>query len=403
MTDFISRSQRVPVKEKYDIAIVGGGPAGVGAALAARRQRKKVLLVEKSVMLGGLATLGLIVFYNPPLDDGKGRKLVGGIAEELMHLSVKYGFRSLAPQWTKGVVSTEPGPRRYHTVFSAPAFALALIERLSDEGVDVLYDCLFTEAVMEGKRCTGIIVNAKAGGFYYPADAVIDASGDADVFVSAGAQYVENDDNWLSYWAQSTSLRKIKEAVKSGDIGKAVSVENLGAKADGADNPPGARRYGLSSPEEVSDFVIQGQKLALDRLKKMDKTCECLTALPGMAQYRKTRRIKGKFLLSEKDRLVHFDDSIGCVAEEWDAQCLLEIPYRTLITPDCENIFASGRNIASEGAPQDTTRLIAVAVQTGEAAGTAAALMLDGKCTAQGLDVAKLQKRLAQNGNILHF
>jgi hypothetical protein len=135
----------------------------------------------------------------------------------------------------------------------------------------------------------------------------------------------------------------------------------------------------------------------------MDKQRECMTVLPGMPQYRKTRKIKGLYLLSEKDRLVHFDDSIGCIPEEWNPECLVEIPYRTLITADCENIFASGRNISSEGKIQDTTRLIAVCVQTGEAAGTAAALMLDQKSTAQNLDVASLQKQLAENGNILHF
>ena len=90
---FLNESNRVPVAGSYDVIVVGGGIAGVGAALAARRSGCRVLLVEKSIMLGGLATLGFIAIYLP-LCDGRGKKVTGGIAEELLHLSIKYGVNS---------------------------------------------------------------------------------------------------------------------------------------------------------------------------------------------------------------------------------------------------------------------------------------------------------------------
>ena len=74
----------------YDIIVVGGGVAGVSAALSAAREDKKVILLEKAVCLGGLATTGLINWYEP-LCDSKGTKMIGGISEELLHASVKYG------------------------------------------------------------------------------------------------------------------------------------------------------------------------------------------------------------------------------------------------------------------------------------------------------------------------
>ena len=75
------------VKDSYDVIVAGGGIAGISAALAARRQGARVLLIEREYMLGGLATLGLITIYLP-LCDGEGHLVSRGIAEELLHLSI---------------------------------------------------------------------------------------------------------------------------------------------------------------------------------------------------------------------------------------------------------------------------------------------------------------------------
>lgn len=77
-------------KEGYDIIVVGGGIAGCCAALAAARENKSVLLVEKHINLGGLATIGLISWFEP-LCDGEGRKMMGGMAEEMIRLAVGCG------------------------------------------------------------------------------------------------------------------------------------------------------------------------------------------------------------------------------------------------------------------------------------------------------------------------
>ena len=79
MTTYLNEENLVPVAGKYDVIVFGGGVAGGGAALAAKRNGCSTLLIEKSIMLGGLATLGLIAVYLP-LCDGKGRKMVGWIA-----------------------------------------------------------------------------------------------------------------------------------------------------------------------------------------------------------------------------------------------------------------------------------------------------------------------------------
>ena len=87
----IEPKRKIKVESSYDVVVVGGGVAGVSAALASARHGKKVLLIEQSFMLGGLATAGLIAIYLP-ICDGHGKQVSFGIAEELLHLSVKNGY-----------------------------------------------------------------------------------------------------------------------------------------------------------------------------------------------------------------------------------------------------------------------------------------------------------------------
>ena len=256
---------------------------------------------------------------------------------------------------------------------------------------------------MDGKNCQGVLLATKAGLWFYPCKAAVDATGDGDVFASAGAACEENTENWLTYWALSTSLSAMKTAVEKKDVRYAIKIEGLGAKANGENQPAGAPQYGIRTPEEVSGFVKAGQKLALERLKEMGKSEACFVALPSMPQYRKTRRIRGLYTIEEKDRGIRFDDSIGCTAEEWNPQCLLELPYRILVSIDCDNILAAGRLVSAKGVPMDTIRLIGISALTGEAAGMAAAMIAENRKKAVDLDVAQLQQAMIANRNILHF
>ena len=119
----------------YDVIVVGGGIAGIAAAVSASRHSAKTLLIEKSVVLGGLATAGLISWYEP-LCDRKGTKMIGGIAEELIQLAIKYGFSNLPEVWKAGI--NEAGnTSAYASFFSPTIFAMALDEYLIDHKVDI--------------------------------------------------------------------------------------------------------------------------------------------------------------------------------------------------------------------------------------------------------------------------
>ena len=93
----IQWSETISAVGKYDVIVAGGGISGVAAALSAARLGKSTLLLEKNTVLGGLATIGLINFW-VPLCNGRGKQIIKGMAEELLRLSIRYGFDSLSDE-----------------------------------------------------------------------------------------------------------------------------------------------------------------------------------------------------------------------------------------------------------------------------------------------------------------
>ncbi|MFN2109744.1 MAG: FAD-dependent oxidoreductase, partial [Anaerolineae bacterium] len=142
-------------EKDFDVLVVGAGVAGVAAALECARAGLHTALVEKTALVGGLATTGLVNIYLP-LCDGLGHQVTYGIAEELLHLSIKYGPGDVPDGWREG-------RGRYLTTFSPASFVLALDETLEDAGVDLWLDTLFCRPVVDGERIVGLEVENKSG------------------------------------------------------------------------------------------------------------------------------------------------------------------------------------------------------------------------------------------------
>jgi hypothetical protein len=395
----LRESNQIPVAGKYDVIVVGGGIAGVGAALAARRNGCRVLIIEKSVVLGGLATLGLIAIYLP-LCDGRGKKVTGGIAEELLHLSIKYGYNDLAPEWKDG--KGVGAKKRYTTSFSPSEFIYALDELMTSEGIDLSFDTVFCKPVMDGRSCRGVIVENKSGRRAYTAKMFVDASGDSDLFFRAGAGCVE-EKNYLAYWFYRTDLQRMQKAVESGNVMDGICLEWRGSFRQDGSYTLGQKNYRGTSGKDVTRFILNGRKILKEEMDRNRKDKGSLIALPGMAQFRRTRRIKGLYLLKETDALKHFDDSIGCTGHWMKPGIVYEIPYRALVSRDISNVLASGRMISASGDAWEATRVIPPAALTGQAAGIAAALAIRKKCPVAEVPVANLQKGLQDSGILLHY
>ena len=133
--EHIAWKENIPVAGEYDVIVAGGGIAGVAAALSAARLGKKTLILEKSTVLGGLATMGLINFW-VPLCNGRGKQVIRGMAEELLRLSIQYGYDTLPEEWKHGEPE-EPTNVRYTTCYSIGMFALAMVKGLHDAGVTI--------------------------------------------------------------------------------------------------------------------------------------------------------------------------------------------------------------------------------------------------------------------------
>lgn len=151
------QSHSIPVAGEADVIVVGGGVAGVAAAVSAARNGSRVILLEKSIILGGLATLGHVCIYLP-LDDGLGHKVYGGLAEELLHVCIRYGYDNLPDCWRNGPDTVDTPTGRYRTNFNIPAAVCALDELMEQEGIQVVFDTNFCAPIMEGKTCKGVIV-----------------------------------------------------------------------------------------------------------------------------------------------------------------------------------------------------------------------------------------------------
>ena len=385
-------TKRMP---EYDVVVVGGGVAGVAAAVAAARNGAKTLLMEKSVILGGLATIGLISWYEP-LCDGEGNQMVTGIAEELIKLSARYGFDRIHEKWG-GDGKYPARNERYATHFSPNIFALALISYLEENGVVLRLDTLATYPDVEEGVLKGILVETVGGREYFPAKMIVDATGDACICHRAGVP-TELGENYLTYVTHEIDYKGAVNLAESGDFRKARKWRNVGSDLAGNGHPAGRRTIQVTSADDVTDYVVWGSKKVLERLKSEDKESRDIMTLPAMPQFRKIRRIIGEFEIDGGEDGVKFETSVGCFGDFRKAGKHFELPYGCLYNRGFGNLFAAGRIISAKDDGWELTRVIPVAALSGEAAGTAAALCVRENCANHELEIKLLQQVLKEAG-----
>ncbi len=392
------------IAANYDIIVAGGGVAGVSAAVCASRMKKKVLLIEKTISLGGLATNGLINLF-VPLCNGRGVQIIKGMAEELLRLSVKDGYDTIPAPWKEG--KPRNGEKtRYVTRFSAPIFTMALTEFVRREGVDILYDTLITAPIMEGRLCRGVVVENKTGCEIYHAKMVIDTTGDADVLFRAGVPTVQGQ-NYHTYLPFSANLETCRKAVEKQDISLLYGCMYTGGRASlyGEGQPEGKAARTGTSAKDVTEYVIENHLECLENLRKNggNRFNRTVLSLPAMPQFRTTRRIDGDYTLREEDAYRHFEDSIAAICDFDRRDYLYEVPYRTLVRTGFPNLITAGRCASGEGYAWDVLRVIPPAILTGQAAGAACAIAIDGHSDIGGIDVRKLQETLSRQNVTIHF
>lgn len=397
----VELTQTVPVKAEYDIIVAGGGVAGAAAAVSARRMGKKVLLIEKTITLGGLATIGLVNLF-VPMCNGRGTQIIKGMAQEFFDLSVKYGFDTVPEDW-KDKNPPADTKQRYVTRFSVPIFIMALTELLNNEGVDILFDTVISRPVTEGNRCTGVVVENKGGTGFYGCRMLIDTTGDADVLYRAGVPTVQGS-NYHTFYAYGADTQTCRNAAEQEDMSKLAAMR-FGADADlyGRNHPEGKPYWLGTNAEDITNYVIECHTALLERIKNDDRKKRDIIQLPTMPQFRTTRHIDGDYTLTTDDVYKHFEDSVGAICDFDQKDYLYEIPYKTMIKTGFPNLITAGRSAAAEGYAWDVLRVIPPAIITGQAAGAACSIALDSGKPIYDIDIAELQRVLAGQDVMIHF
>ena len=381
--------------KKYDVAVCGGGFAGISAALAAAREGKKVILFEKQYLLGGLGTAGLVTIFLP-LCDGFGHQVSFGIAEELFRLSISYGAEAMYPEnWLDNIGTRTEKDKRYEVRYNPQLFAILAEELLLKNGVEILYGSYVVDLTTENNRITGLYVENKSGRGEYSAGTVVDATGDCDIAHFAGLPTaLFEQGNVLAAWYYYTNESGYHlQMVGASDI---PEEEKTGKEK----KPLISRRFTGLDGKELSEQVCLSHKATLENwLKKRETDKDAvISTIATIPQIRMTRKIIGEYELAHTEMHTYFEDSIGMVSNWKKRGPIYEVPFRTLYNKEMKNLIVAGRCTSVNETLWDVMRVIPCCAVTGQAAGTAAAMTDD----FSALDISALQEKLRNNGVVIH-
>jgi ribulose 1,5-bisphosphate synthetase/thiazole synthase len=385
--DVIQPHRELPVLHQTDVLVVGAGPAGVVAALAAARTGVKVTLVERYGCFGGLWTGGLVLVVIGHIVTGK-KQVCLGIGEEIMRRLDKLD---------RGIVNRRPG---VNPTVDAEALKYVMVEMVVEDQVDVFLHCWGVDAIMDGTTVRGAVFESKSGRQAILARQVVDATGDGDLFAAAGAEH-ERRRYHIGLVSRIGNLDKVdpakaKTAKKPPHVGSVTPIR-------------GVNWVNMHGPDADGLDVAELSQLELNHRRQIWKSLRELRSTPGYEDVylmetapqlgvRITRVLSGVETLTMKGVLEgkRFADCIavgGAWAgdhQEW------QIPYGALLPRKIDNVLAAGRCISGEPRMSDLIRVIPICFVTGQAAGCAAALAVKDGCRAREVDVPKLQRLLRE-------
>ncbi len=460
MKSIVEPVRSVPVVAEPDVLVVGGGPAGIGAAVAAARNGAKVLLVERYGFVGGNLTVAMV---NPmfTFHDVNGNQVIRGVAGELVERLVN---KTASP----GHVTDLTFDNASMSPFDPEGMKLVLFEMLREAGVELMLHTTFAEAYAENGRVTGVIVESKSGRQAIRAGVVIDCSADADVAARIGAPFVKGRESdgamqpvTLFYRVAGVDVGRLKAWMKENrellkdsptdeEIDSQSALAFLGMKeiiqaaVERGEYPKDAapRILMYELPRE-GQFAINCTRLqGIDGTNVRDLTrAEFETRrqawevtefmkrnIGGFEQayvldtgvqvgVRETRHIVGDYTMTEDDVLGSraFEDGIACGTFAIDihppegeqqvftgsGKAVYEIPYRSLLPQGVNNLLVAGRCISATHNAFGSVRVMATAMGIGQGAGTAAALAASRGLGVREVPAADVRRLLIEQGQYL--
>lgn len=406
--------QRTTIPYEPDVLVVGGGPAGIGAALGAARYGAKTLLIENHGFFGGVASWCLGMPINQMRPGGKPRSKVH---ELLIEKLLAYGDQAIRIG-------------QHQLWCNVDYLKVAVLDALDEVGCRYLVHTQAVDAVVEDSRVTGVVVSTKQGLATIRAKAVVDCTGDADVSYFAGAETMKEVGS-LSPITLCLNLTNVsREQVRKANIGQIARkarkkyplIPNgwgLGRVSNGSSfyiNHAGTRDLGqfdTTDPAQRTKAECLSRRQVLQMVQAMRefggeelKNIE-LIGTGTQIGVRETRRVKGPYVLTEKDAITgrKFDDVVAWRSGFLDIgfvrlsrMKIHDVPYRAILPEKLDGLLVAGRCISATHVAASAGKSMGNCVATGHGAGVAAAMSAKKGCVPRELKIRSLQGTLRVDG-----
>lgn len=438
----VEPGRETPILGEYDVVVLGGGPAGIAAAIESGRSGRSTILLERYGFLGGAGTAaGLSTFCGlHAVVHGEHEQVIHGVADDILdRLRAMNGLN--APHLTiRDQIQAQ--------AYDISAFKIAADELMAEADVRVLFHTIGVGAVMaSNEKIDAVLIETKSGRFAIRGRIFVDGSGDGDLAAWAGAPY-EVGDGAGNMLYPSTMFRingvDHAKAGRAWDLIPALmeEAEKQGrrfprkkpivrpqrnpiewrANLTQIKNADGTAVSGIDA-EQLSDGEVEGRRQCWDVFEFIREVTPgfdnaYIVEIAPQIGIRETRRFIGDYLLTEDDILGcrDFDDSIG--VNGWPVEAHIkgdvkfvfapegsrgfnQIPYRIILPQRVENLFVVGRCASMTHEGQSSARVSGPCFVMGQAAGAAADIALADGVTPRAVDVSKLQRALTSHGAFL--